>query len=203
MLGDTFGLRGFPAEPWSDRVWFFNPFGWQIVFFTGFALMKGWIPAPPVTPWLIALASAVVLVSVPIVWWPLRGDYPLLRDIWDAIEPLRPKTEEGILRYVHLLSLAYLAWAAAGRGGHRLMPHGQSPLDRARDGTLAIITRVGQQSRAVFMVSMLGSRLMGVLLDETVPAALVNILGIATLIATAYTVAWFKSQPWRVRRSIT
>ena len=32
---------GLPAEPWSDRVWFFNPFGWQLVFFTGFALMAG------------------------------------------------------------------------------------------------------------------------------------------------------------------
>lgn len=42
---ETLGLSGlhlgFPAEPWSDRKWFFNPFGWQLVFFTGFALMRG------------------------------------------------------------------------------------------------------------------------------------------------------------------
>ncbi|MCB1493545.1 MAG: OpgC domain-containing protein, partial [Rhodobiaceae bacterium] len=30
-----------PAEPWSDRTWFFNPFSWQLVFFTGFAFMIG------------------------------------------------------------------------------------------------------------------------------------------------------------------
>ena len=49
---DALGLMhlhlGFPAEPWSDRKWYFNPFGWQLVFFTGFALMRGWIPKPPV-----------------------------------------------------------------------------------------------------------------------------------------------------------
>ncbi len=50
-----------PAEPWSDREWYFNPFGWQLVFFTGFALMRGWIPAPPVSPVLTGLALAIVL----------------------------------------------------------------------------------------------------------------------------------------------
>ena len=40
-----------PADLWSskgsDRTWFFNPFAWQLVFFTGFALMAGWLPRPP------------------------------------------------------------------------------------------------------------------------------------------------------------
>ena len=41
-----------PAEPWSDRPWFFNPFGWQLIFFTGFMLSAGWIKPPPVNRWL-------------------------------------------------------------------------------------------------------------------------------------------------------
>ena len=36
-----------PAEWWSDRPWFFNPFAWQLLFFSGFAFATGWLPAPP------------------------------------------------------------------------------------------------------------------------------------------------------------
>ena len=36
-----------PAEWWSDRAWFFDPFGWQLIFFTGFAFGSGWLPEPP------------------------------------------------------------------------------------------------------------------------------------------------------------
>src|SRR5690606_12944470 len=36
-LGTSFGGLSFPAEPWSQRRWFFNPFGWQLIFFSGFA----------------------------------------------------------------------------------------------------------------------------------------------------------------------
>jgi hypothetical protein len=46
-LGANLGGWALPAEPWSDREWFFNPFGWQLVFFTGFAFMARWLPAPP------------------------------------------------------------------------------------------------------------------------------------------------------------
>src|SRR6056297_2906833 len=60
-----------PAEPWSDREWFFNPFGWQLVFFTGFALMSGWLPAPPVNRRLIISAAAIVLMIVPLAHFPI------------------------------------------------------------------------------------------------------------------------------------
>lgn len=52
-----------PAEPWSERTWFFNPFAWQLIFFTGFAFMRGWIPAPPVRRELVWLSIAVVIAA--------------------------------------------------------------------------------------------------------------------------------------------
>ena len=62
-----------PAEWWfvepSTRPWFFNPFAWQLVFFTGFAFMAGWLPAPPVNRRLITLAVVIVLLSVPFAWY--------------------------------------------------------------------------------------------------------------------------------------
>jgi len=64
-----------------------------------------------------------------------------------------------------------------------------------------VIRRVGQQSLAVFLISMVLAQAMGALLDvtgrswSTVAAA--NLGGFVVLIATAYTVAFFKRQPWR------
>ena len=68
-LVQAIGLLGWhlelPAEPWTDRSWFFNPFGWQLIFFTGFAFMRGWLPRPPVSKVLVAIALALVLINMP------------------------------------------------------------------------------------------------------------------------------------------
>lgn len=250
-ITDTFGLFGLPADPLTDRRWFFNPFGWQIVFYTGFALMRGWIPAPPVNVWLISAAILFIAASAPLNKWQwrvpiiqaqqmasleadigaeaiaglrtsadgrraltaLRDNEPSwVKSIWDASAPLRPKTEEGILRYIHLLSLAYIAWAAAGHRGHRLLPRQGGAAARAWNTGLAIVTKVGQQSLAVFLFSMWFALVMGVGIDlwgrddsawywsNTGTVVIANIIGAAALIAVAYTAAWFKSAPWRPKK---
>ncbi len=251
-ITDTFGLYGLPADPMTERRWFFNPFGWQIVFYTGFALMRGWIPAPPVNKWLIGAAVIFVVASMPLNKWQWRvpivqaqqmaaleadigaeaiaglqetrdgraalrtlrdNEVSWVEEIWEGSAPLRPKTEEGILRYIHLLSLAYLAWAAAGQGGHRLMPRTGGVGARIWNGTLRVITKVGQQSLAVFLFSMWFALIMGVMIDlwgreesawywsNTGTVIIVNIIGAASLVAVAYTAAWFKSNPWRTKRA--
>ena len=65
-LATNWGGLGLPAEPWSNRQWFFNPFGWQLIFFTGFAFMRGWLPAPPVRVWLLVAAGVIVLARCPL-----------------------------------------------------------------------------------------------------------------------------------------
>ncbi|MEM0990591.1 MAG: OpgC domain-containing protein [Pseudomonadota bacterium] len=130
-LGDLFSWMNLPGVPWEERAtWFFNPFAWQLVFFTGFAFAMGWIPAPPVRRWLIVLAIAVVILTVPFAWHKtyqyLTGFLPEAWGggfLWDArgvIEPFRWKTWIGGWRFLHFLALAYLAWAAVGPGGIRL-----------------------------------------------------------------------------------
>ena len=42
-------LLDLPAEPWSDRFWFFNPFSWQLLFFLGFASGAAGSCRPPMT----------------------------------------------------------------------------------------------------------------------------------------------------------
>ncbi len=200
------GLLKLPAEPWSDRPWFFNPFGWQLAFFTGFAFMSGWLPAPPVNRLLIALALAFVVLTVPLAHVPTLYRYPLLADWNRAILWLIDKPDFGILRYIHFLALAYLAWVAVGPGGARLTPPAGDGIGlKLWRGGLAVILKVGQQSLAVFIASMFLARLLGVILIEAgathLTMTLVNLLGMALIIGVAYGVAWLKSPPWSKSKS--
>jgi hypothetical protein len=202
-LGFSQFYIGFPAEPWTDRPWFFNPFGWQLVFFTGFAFMRGWLPKPPVNKTLILFAAFLVIANIPLSNIGVREfGFDWARDIRGVIKPLIDKSSFGILRYVHFLALAYLCWIAAGDKGDNLLPRGNGSLFNVWETCLAIILKVGQQSLAVFVVSMFTARLMGFVMDitgrDTVIVLMVNLAGTCVLVATAYGADWFKSQPWRV-----
>ncbi len=204
------GMLALPAEPWSQRQWFFNPFGWQLLFFTGFAFMRGWLPSPPRRAWIAWAAVAFVVLGAPFGSWKvfswLNDAMPWLgaqiRPSWSLTSELRVKTEFGLLRYVHFLSLAYLFWYWGGIGGERL-----SGLYDTRTGhfLLTIITKVGQQSLAVFVFSMALARLIGFAFDQLGRTGFVvatgNLIGFCLLILVAYTASWFKSQPWRSKRT--
>jgi hypothetical protein len=187
-----------PAELWfsvpSDRPWFFNPFAWQFLFFSGFAFMAGWLPAPPVRRGLIWLAVAIIVISVPLTWYEVTTRAPAIlawREEWAF---LLDKTQFGALRYVHFLALAYLAWAAAGPAGQRLKRPGLA------GRVVGVVSRVGQQSLAAFAASMVLAFGLGAVLNlmggGAVAALLINLAGILALIAVARLVHLFKSKPW-------
>ena len=184
-----------PAEPWSERKWFFNPFAWQLVFFTGFALIRGWIPAPVIDRRAVAAAVAVILLTLPVAYFRIYREVAELAQLRELLSPLIDKTSFGILRYVHFLSIAYLAWAAAGEAGRRLRGTG------LRGRFVTVVRRVGQQSLAVFVASLVIAQFMGFALDITgtglMPVAAANCCGFALLVAVAYAVRWFKDEPWR------
>lgn len=179
-----------PAEPWSDRNWFFNPFAWQLVFFTGFALVRGWIPVPPVDRRAMIAAAAIVLITIPIAYWPLAQHVDVLKSVKKALAPLTDKTHAGALRYLHFLCAAYLAYALAGERGASL-----------RGRFVAMCEKVGQQALATFMAGILLSLLSGVALNligrNVATYALVNLAGCAILLAVAYIAAWFKDGNWQ------
>ena len=214
------GNLHFPAEPWSDREWFFNPFGWQLLFFTGFAFMRGWLPKPPVTKTLIWLAAGFLILSAPIGSWKVftwvndaaPGLGQDLRGVWKGITnlneatgfDLRDKTDFAILRYVHFLSLAYLAWVVAGEHGWRLRSMSDEDAPPAGRVLTAVVTKVGQQSLAVFVFSMAAAQFLGFVLDVTGRSlgtfALINLAGFCMITAVAYMAGWFKSQPWKAKK---
>ncbi|PVB60523.1 hypothetical protein DCO57_17065 [Labrenzia sp. 011] len=206
-LAAQYGWLDLPAEPWpkadgSYRKWFFNPFAWQMLFFTGFAFMRGWIPAPPVDRRLIILCAAVLLISLPFAYFRIHSEHHLdlvwAREIRETIRPLWIKTEFGLFRYIHFLALAYLAWVAAGEHGKYLLGHGE-----LWGRFVRVVQKVGQQSLAVFMASLVIAQAAGLLRDmvwgrgDWIPQILSNLLGFAALIAVAYVVSWYKSEPWR------
>lgn len=200
-LAANMNIFNLPAEPWSTREWFFNPFGWQLVFFTGFAFMSGWFPAPPLNRSLIYAALAVVVLTVPLAYFRILQEVPALRTMAKEISFLTDKTDFGLLRYTHFLALAYLAWAISGDGGKRLITTGTGYGSAIWRVLLTAILKVGQQSLAVFVFSMVAARMIGFILDQTSRTGLqvwtANLIGFCMIIAVAYTVGWFKSQPWR------
>jgi hypothetical protein len=189
------GTLDLPALSWTPddgspaKTWFFNPFSWQILFFTGFAFMLGWLPPPPVSRLLLTASAAFVIISIPLAWWPGIEASPLLLSWTEAIAPLTSKTRFGLFRFLHFLSLAYLAYVAVGAGGSRLA----GPIVDA-------LCRLGQQSLAIFLSGMVLSFIASVALNligrSFLATAMINLGGVGILIVIARTVTWFKSSPW-------
>lgn len=190
-LGANLGTLALPAEPWSERPWFFNPFAWQFLFFLGFAFARGWLPAPPISPRLVWSAAAVVILAMPLANGPMRAVLPGAEALHEAVRPLLGKSALGPLRLLHFVSLAYLAWVLVGPRGVRLSHGTHWP------SVVAVIRTTGQHSLPVFAAGLLISRLMGVGLDllgrDWAAAALVNAAGIAVSIGLAYGLAWMKA----------
>ena len=185
-----FGFQ-LPAEIAFDRPWFFNPFAWQFLFYTGFFLSAGWLKAPTRRRWLMALCAVFLIVSIPLSHYPTYSKVGWLDDLREYLEPFVSKTNLGILRWLHFMCLAYLAGA--------LLKGREQILEKAGP-----LVKTGQQSLPVFLTGMGLSYIAGMALDELgrniLISALVNAAGIASLILLAYVMAWFKSQPWRSQR---
>ena len=195
-LAANAGLLSLTADAATARPWFFNPFGWQLLFFTGFAFARGWIPAPPRNRRLAIAAIVFVIAAAPFSCqsgfscYAGFGFAPQLGKIHDWLGPAIDKTNIGILRYIHFLATAYLAYLAVGPQGCNL-----------RHPIAAIVGKVGQQTLAVFLTGLVAAQALGIALDVAgrtfVTTTIVNLLGALSLVAASIVVAWFKSAPWR------
>jgi len=213
-LSAQLDLFELPAEPWSDREWFFNPFAWCLIFFTGFAFMMKWLPRPPFSWGLVAVSLAFIVFSIPITFWGIYNNEVFSIGLTPYVSTdghqvntpmmafrvafweLMAKTDFGILRYLHFLALAYVFWLLAGEGGRRL--DFQSSLGQL---LVRIVHKVGQQSLATFLAGIVLSRFFGFILDIIGSSwpnmILVNLVGMAMMVAVAYLVGWIKKSPWK------
>jgi len=172
--------------------WYFNPLAWQLIFFTGFSLGRGWLVVPLDSKPLL-WASILILVvglaiSLPIVFTHVMW-IDVLR-IW--IMEHSDKTNLDLLQYVHFLASAYVAVVILkGRETILLTP------------VLRPFVKCGQQALAVFLSGMVLSHIGGMVFDHFGDGGnmqiVVNGISFGLLFAVAYTVAWFKGTPWKRR----
>lgn len=184
------GFPRLPAEPWSDRPWFFDPFGWQMLFFAGFYLKRRPLHTLPDNRWVTVTSVLIILGSVPLSWHPLLEWSPVLGEVSVRLLPLTDKSAFGLLRLIHFAALAHLAIRIAGPLGSRL----QGP-------ACGLVRQVGEQSLAIFVFGMFLAQAMGIALDATdrgpLATLLINLAGFALLLVAARVTAWFKRSPWK------
>jgi hypothetical protein len=179
-----------PAEIAFDRPWFFNPFAWQLLFYTGFFLGSGWIKPPPIRHWMTVCCAVYLVLSIPFSHYPFYSSIVWLDAAQSLLNPLVDKTDLGVLRYVHFLCLSYLMTALFKGREHILQGRLAAPF-----------IKTGQQALPVFLTGMVLSIAAGMALDvwgRSIPDTVaVNAAGIVFMILIAHTTEWFKTQPWR------
>jgi hypothetical protein len=184
-----------PAEIAFKRPWFFNPFAWQLLFYSGFALGAGWIKPLRIRGWLTAACVAYVIASIPFSHYPTYSKFAWLSQLHKPLEILATKTNLGVLRWLHFVCLAYLM-VVLFKGREQSL-HGRPA---------APFVKTGQQALPVFLSGMALSFIAGMALDlwgRTVfSVVMVNAAGIIFLILEAYVLAWFKSEPWKVKEAV-
>ena len=181
-----------PANADDQPVWFFNPFAWQLIFFTGFAFRRGWIAVPLDSKLLlwgsIAILLAGLAISLPSVFERASAIDAFRRWIDDHSN----KTFMDPMQYVHFLASVYVVLVLLrGREAELL------------SAPLKPFVKCGQQALSIFTSGMVLSYVGGMIFDHAGTGALaqilVNALSFAALFAVAYGVAWFKAAPWKRR----
>ncbi|HWO42401.1 MAG TPA: OpgC domain-containing protein [Candidatus Eisenbacteria bacterium] len=178
------------AYPGPERVWFFNPFAWQALFFTGAWL--GWRGTSGGLSWLgqrwlFALATALALAALLIRFnWTLHYFYDPIPVAVSAelLWPLLSKGDLGPLRFANVIALALIV-------ARLIDPRARFLASRIARPFLIC----GRNSLHIFCLGILLSVLGRLVLDEFfggIPMQLtVSALGIAIMIAVAALMEWF------------
>jgi hypothetical protein len=181
----NWNLTGYPA----DKVWFFNPMAWQVVFYTG-AVMA--VMAPGITwmdrwRWPFSVAAFLYLCFAAFIAlsWHYNWLESLIPDIVARqIYPI-DKTNVDILRFLHFLAIAWFVRLAIPRHAPYLRWRVFEPLRRC-----------GEHSLQIFCVGTflaLSAQIVDAHFDGSLLSQLfVSITGIVVMTAFAYAATWFK-----------
>jgi hypothetical protein len=183
-------LTGFNLPAGDGRLWGFNPLAWQMLFFAGFALSRGWI-APP-KPTRAGLALCFVYLAFGFVAevravWSFVPELAALHD-WAYAHAHKPNLDAR--QFAHFVALAIVAlWAVSLRPA-------------MLTGALARpFVKLGQQALPVFFAGMALSHLGGIAMavygSDPEDQIAVHAIGVAGLFAVARIAAYVKNAPWK------
>ncbi len=182
-----------PAEIISNRPWFFNPLAWQLMFFTGFMLGARWLPIPSQSPAIFAASLLFILCTIPIshyIFYNFLWTNEIWSDIHGMLELYMIKTNFGILRWVHFLTLAYVI---------NYLLHREVQWLNSYFAQKVIL--MGQQGLPIFSLGMLLSYIAGMMIDylgdSEINVLFINLLGIFLMLNTAHLLRWLKTTVWK------
>lgn len=177
-----------PAYP-DNKVWYFNPMAWQVVFYVGTACTMLGPQFARLDRFRLPLCILAALYLLFAAFIALSWHYnPLERLVpaWLArqIYPI-DKTNIDILRFLHFLALAWLVRAAVPA---------DAPFLRWR--VFEPLRRCGEQSLLIFCIgtflALSGQVIVSQFEESLLSQIVVSIAGIVVMCAAAYIAAWFK-----------
>lgn len=179
---------GLPAYP-DEKVWFFNPMAWQVVFHVGaacavFGSGLSWLDRfrRPLTALAIAFALFAAFIALSWHYNPLEQLVPAW--VGRIIYPI-DKTNIDVLRILHFLAIAWLVRVAVPIDAPGLKWPIWQPLRRCGEASLLIFC-IGT------FLALSGQVIVGHHEDSILSQIVVSIAGIAIMCLAAYIAAWFK-----------
>ncbi len=184
-----------PAGYTETALWGFNPFAWQLIFFTGDSLSMGWIARPGFTRPLVTVAAIYVAVSAAAMIPLIYESAELLAMLREWVLAHASKPNLDIRQYLHFLALAVVVLALLEGRPHVLAGAWTKPF-----------VKIGQQALVVFVAGMALSHLGGMVMQtygtDWRIQLLVNGAGFGALFVIAYVSAWVKTPPWKAKPGV-
>jgi hypothetical protein len=177
-----------PAYP-ENKVWYFNPLAWQVVFYVGAALAM-------LAPELSRLDRFRRPISIVAVLYLLFSAFIALSWHYNPLERLVPtwvarqiypidKTNIDILRFLHFFALAWLV---------RLLVPADAAFLKWR--VFEPLRRCGEQSLLIFCIGTFLALTAQIIVshfeESLLSQIVVSVAGIIVMCAAAYVAAWFK-----------
>lgn len=175
----------------SGNGWYFNPLAWQLLFtlglLAGLRLRRG--QAAPRAPGLTLLAATVVLVLGLVKLYPSEwAAWPMLESWVDHLHLTNDKTNQSLIRVIHVLAVAWLF--------HALIPAHAAVL---KSGLCRGLALMGRHSLAVFSIGTVLAIVGQILMAETAFALEVQLAiclaGALALFGVGAFLSWYQAQP--------
>jgi len=181
---------GFNLPAGDGRFWGFNPLAWQMLFFAGYALSRGWIAPPKPRPAVLALCLAYLVFGFVVEFRAVWSLLPELASLhaWTYAHANKPNLDAR--QFAHFVALAVVAlWVVRQRPA-------------ILEGVAARpLVMLGRQALPVFFAGMVLSHLGGIALaiygTDIEDQIAVHGAGVAALFAVARIAAYVKNAPWK------